>query len=159
MNPGAGSNVHGIDFSPDGNAIAMCTGYDNGNSRLRVFNTSSGASLFNQQATSSCYGTDISPDGTQVAFAIGYYSTDGGKLLTYEISTSLLVDGVSLARGNNACSQSGGQNPCGNVNGASWHPDGLHIVSAVSRNFNGVYFLFADLDSDNDGYNLSLIHI
>ncbi|MGB1678715.1 MAG: hypothetical protein ACPHFV_01590 [Poseidonia sp.] len=153
MNPGAGSNVNGIDFSPDGNAIAMCTAYDNGNSRLRVFNASSGASLFNQQATSSCYGTDISPDGTQVAFAIGYYSSDGGKLLVYEISNSLLVDGISLARGNNACTQSGGQNPCGNVNGASWHPDGVHIVSAVSRNFNGVYFLFADLDSDNDGYN------
>lgn len=153
MNPGAGSDVHSIDISPDGNTIAMCTGYDNGASRLRVFNTSSGASILNQQATSSCYGVDISPDGTQVAFAIGYYSTNGGSVMVYEIDTSLLVDTIQIARGGNTCSQSGNGNPCGNVNSASWHPDGVHITAGVSRNYEGLYFLFADLDSDNDGYN------
>ena len=153
MNPGIGSDVHSIDVSSDGNTIAMCTGYDNGNSRLRVFNTSSGASILNQQATSSCYGADISPDGTQVAFTIGYYSTNGGSILVYEISTSLLVDTIQVARGSNTCSQSGNSNPCGNVNSASWHPDGIHIAAGVSRNYRGLYFLYADLDGDNDGYN------
>ena len=153
MNPGIGSDVHSIDVSSDGNTIAMCTGYDNGNSRLRVFNTSSGASILNQQATSSCYGADISPDGTQVAFTIGYYSTNGGSILVYEISTSLLVDTIQVARGSNTCSQSGNSNPCGNVNSASWHPDGIHMTAGVSRNYRGLYFLYADLDGDNDGYN------
>ena len=53
MNPQSGGYVHSIDFSPDGTMIAMCTGYDNGNSRLRAFATSTGASLFNQQACSN----------------------------------------------------------------------------------------------------------
>jgi len=153
MNPGAGSDVHSIDVSSDGNTIAMCTGYDNGNSRLRVFNTSSGASILSQQASSSCYGVDISPDGTQVAFTIGYYSTNGGSILVYEISTSLLVDTIQIARGSSTCSQNGNSNPCGNVNSASWHPDGIHLTAGVSRNYQGLYFLYADLDGDNDGYN------
>ena len=153
MNPSIGSNVHSIDISPDGNTIAMCTGYDNGASRMLAFQTSNGASIFNKQATSSCYGVDISPDSNQVAFTIGYYSTNGGTSIIYELQSGTLIDTLSVARGNNACSQSGGQNPCGNVNSASWHPDGIHIALAVSRNFNGLYFMFADLDPDNDGFN------
>jgi len=152
MNPQSGGYVHSIDFSPDGTMIAMCTGYDNGNSRLRAFATSTGASLFNQQATSSCYGVDVSPDSKQVAFSIGYFQADGGSLLVYEPASNLLVDRIQLARGTNSCNQNN-NNPCGNVNSASWHPDGIHLVAAVSRNYEGINFLFADLDPDNDGYN------
>ena len=152
-NPQSGANVHAIGFSPDGNDVALCSGYDNGVSRLRVFETETGVSRLNQQATSSCYGVDVSPDGQQVAFGIGYYSSDGGSVLVYQPSTNLLVDRIQLARGTSACTQSGNGNPCGNVNGVSWHPDGLHLVAAVSRNYEGIQFLFADLDPDNDGYN------
>ncbi len=153
MNPQSGANINAIAFSPDGRVIAMCSGYDNGNSRLRAFASSNGASLFNQQATSSCYGADVSPDNQQIAYAIGYYGSDGGSLLVYEYSTNLLVDRIQLARGTSACTQNANQNPCGNINGVSWHPDGVHFGVAVSRNYEGVYFLFADLDPDNDGYN------
>jgi len=153
MNPGSGANVHSIDISPDGNTIAMCTGYDNGVSQLRAFRTSDGASILSKTGTSSCYGVDVSPDSNQVAYAIGYYGSDGGRSVIYEIQSGTLIDTMTVARGNNACTQNGGQNPCGNVNSASWHPDGFHIALAVSRNYNGLYFMFADLDPDNDGYN------
>ena len=155
MNPGAGAYVHSIDFSPDGNTIAMCTGYDNGVSRLRAFQTSNGASILNQQATSSCYDAHVSPDSNQVAFAISYYSTNGGTSIIYEIPSGTLIDTLSVARGSNSCSQSGNSNPCGTVQSVAWHPDGFHIALGVSRNYNGLYFMFADLDPDNDGYNSS----
>jgi len=153
LNPNAGANVHSIDFSPDGNTVAMCTGYDNGNSRLRAFDVSTGNSILNKQATSSCYGTDVSPDGKQVAFTIGYYSSDGGSALVYELSSTNLISRIQLARGSSSCNQNGGQNPCGNVNSASWHPGAAHIVLGVSRNYEGLYFMYADLDPDNDGWN------
>jgi hypothetical protein len=153
LNPGTGENVNGIEFSPDGTMVGLCTQANMNGARLRAFNTATGASMLDKTSTSSCYGVDVSPDNTQVAYAIGYYSTDGGSVLVYEHTTGLLVDRIQLARGNNACSQFGGQNPCGDVNGVSWHPDGYHIVAAVDRNYEGVYFLFADIDPDNDGYN------
>ncbi|MGB0787697.1 MAG: WD40 repeat domain-containing protein, partial [Candidatus Poseidoniaceae archaeon] len=124
MNPGSGANVHSIDISPDGNTIAMCTGYDNGVSQLRAFRTSDGASILSKTGTSSCYGVDVSPDSNQVAYTIGYYSTNGGTSVIYEIQSGTLIDTLSVARGSNTCSQSGNSNPCGNVNSASWHPDG-----------------------------------
>jgi len=153
LNPGVGENVNGIDFSPDGTMVGLCTQANQNGARLRAFNTATGASMLDKSSTSSCYGVDVSPDNTQVAFGIGYYSTDGGSILVYEHTTGLLVDRIQIARGNNACSQFGNQNPCGDVNGVSWHPGGYHIAAAVDRNYEGVYFLFADLDPDNDGYN------
>jgi len=153
MNPGSGANVNSIDISPDGNTIAMCTAFDNGVSQLRAFRTSDGASILSKTGTSSCYGVDVSPDSNQVAYTIGYYGSDGGRSVIYEMQSGTLIDTMTVARGNNACTQNGGQNPCGNVNSASWHPDGFHIALAVSRNFDGLYFMFADLDPDNDGYN------
>ncbi len=153
MNPGSGANVHSIDISPDGNTIAMCTGYDNGVSQLRAFRTSDGASILSKTGTSSCYGVDVSPDSNQIVYTIGYYSTNGGSAIIYEIPSGTQIDTLAVARGSNTCSQSGNSNPCGNVNSASWHPDGYNIALAVSRNYNGLYFMFADLDPDNDGYN------
>ena len=153
FNPGIGEMVNAIAISADGNMVAMCTASAGQGSRLRAFATQTGSSMLDKTATSSCYGLGISPDSRQIAYAIGYYGSDGGSVLIYQHTTGLLVDRIELARGTSACSQFGGQNPCGDVNGVSWHPGGYNLVSAVDRNYQGIYFLFADLDSDNDGYN------
>jgi len=103
MNPGSGANVNSIDISPDGNTIAMCTAFDNGVSQLRAFRTSDGASILSKTGTSSCYGVDVSPDSNQVAYTIGYYGSDGGRSVIYEMQSGTLIDTMTVARGNNAC--------------------------------------------------------
>ena len=146
MNPGIGTDVHTIDISPDGNTVALCTGYDNGISRLRAYNATSGTSILSETATSSCMGSDISPDGRQVAYAISYYLADGGTVKVYDLDSSLLVDTIEVASGGSACSGTGGGNPCGRIETVSWHPDGFHIAAGASRNYNGLHFLSADID-------------
>jgi hypothetical protein len=39
------------------------------------------------------------------------------------------------------------------MNGIAWSPDSTHIVTAHGRGDEGLYFWYADLDEDNDGYN------
>ena len=39
------------------------------------------------------------------------------------------------------------------IYGVAWSPDSTHIVTAHGRNDEGVYYWFADIDEDNDGYN------
>ena len=51
-----------------------------------------------------------------------------------------------------SCS-SGNNNNCGTIYGATWSPDSSHIVIAHGRNDEGVYYWYADIDEDNDGYN------
>ena len=155
MNPGIGTDVHTIDISPDGNTVALCTGYDNGISRLRAYNATSGTSILSETATSSCMGSDISPDGRQVAYAMSYYLADGGTVKVYDLDSSLLVDTIEVASGGSSCSGTGGGNPCGRIETVSWHPDGFHIAAGASRNYNGLHFLSADIDPDMDGWNSS----
>ena len=52
-----------------------------------------------------------------------------------------------------ADAQSGNNNQCGVMYGVAWSPDATHINMAHGRNDEGVYYWFANIDEDNDGYN------
>jgi len=151
-NSGPSASVNGIAWSPDGNYIALCIGYSSGSSRVQLMKVSGNG--WTQQwiktHSTSCYSVDFSPDGGQVVFGFGYYQTSGSTAYVYETDSGLSVDSFDF-RPSSGCS--GGQNSCGSFSGIAWHPDGIHIASAASRNDEGIYFWYADLDEDNDGYN------
>ncbi len=152
-NAGPSASVNGIAWSPDGNYIALCIGYDSGNSKIQLMKVS-GNTWIQQWIvthTSSCYAVEFSPDGSQVVYGFSYYQASGSTAYVYETDSGLSVDSFDF-KASQGCSSWQG-NPCGSFTGISWHPDGIHIASTASRNFEGVYFWYADLDEDNDGYN------
>jgi hypothetical protein len=80
-----------------------------------------------------------------------WYGADGATARVYHSDTGNQVDSFSGPRPG-SCS-SGNNNNCGTVYGATWSPDSSHIVTAHGRNDEGVYYWYADIDEDNDGYN------
>ena len=154
--PGPAGAVNGIAWSPDGEYIAVCEGYSQGQggSRVRLYQSSGNGwnNIWSKAGSTSCYSVDFSPDSSQVGFGFGWYSTDGATSKLYEVKTGTHVDSFNTPRPNN-CGGTGSGNTCGQFEGLSWHPDGFHIVTANGRNDEGLYFWFADLDEDNDGYN------
>jgi hypothetical protein len=80
-----------------------------------------------------------------------WYQADGATARVYHSDTGTQVDSFSGPRPG-GCTSSNNNN-CGTVYGVAWSPDSTHIVSAHGRNDEGVYYWFADIDEDNDGYN------
>jgi len=152
-NSGPSAPVYGIAWSPDGNYIALCIGYDNGNSKIQMMkvNGNSWTQQWIKTHTTSCASVDFSPDGSQVVFGLGYYQASGSTAFVYQTDSGLGVDTFDFKPSQGCNSWQG--NPCGTFSGISWHPDGIHIATTVSRNFEGLYYWYADLDEDNDGYN------
>ena len=101
--------------------------------------------------STSCASVDFSSDSTQIAVGMYWYQTDGATAYVYQVDTGSQVDSVSGPRPGNC--QSGNNNNCGSIYGISWSPDSTRIVTAHGRNDEGVYYWFADIDEDNDGYN------
>ena len=148
------SSVNAIAWSPDGNYIAMCGGWEGQSASFDMykFNGASWTRIWQKTTSTSCYSTDFSLDSSQVVAGMGYYQADGATLRVFNSDSGVQIDAFNAPRPN-GCSGTGGSNGCGINYGASWSPDSTHIVSAHGRNNEGVYYWYADIDEDNDGYN------
>ena len=148
------SSVNAIAWSPDGNYIAMCGGWEGQSASFDMykFNGVSWTRIWQKTTSTSCYSTDFSFDSSQVVAGMGYYQADGATLRVFNSDSGVQIDAFNAPRPN-GCSGTGGSNGCGINYGASWSPDSTHIVSAHGRNNEGVYYWYADIDEDNDGYN------
>ena len=145
--------VNAVAWSPDGNYIAMCGGWEGSSASFDMYKYVSGSwSLIWQKTTStSCASTTFSSDSTQVVSGMYWYQSDGASAIVYESDTGTEVDRFSGPRPG-GCTSGGGGNNCGQLNGVAWSPDATHIVTAHGRNDEGVYYWFADIDEDKDGY-------
>ena len=145
--------VNAVAWSPDGNYISMCGGWEGQSASFDMYQYASGSwnRIWQKTTSTSCASTTFSADGSQVVAGMYWYQTDGNTARVYESNTGNQVDSFSGPRPG-GCS-SGNNNQCGVMYGIAWSPDSTHIVTANGRNDEGVYFWFADIDEDNDGYN------
>ena len=144
--------VNAVAWSPDGNYISMCGGWEGQSASFDMYQYASGSwsRIWQKTTSTSCASTTFSADGSQVVAGMYWYQTDGNTARVYESNTGNQVDSFSGPRPG-GCS-SGNNNQCGVMYGIAWSPDSTHIV-ANGRNDEGIYFWFADIDEDNDGYN------
>ena len=147
------ASVNAIAWSPDGNYIVMCGGWEGSSSSIDMyeFTGSSWSRIWQKTMSTSCASADFSSDSTQIAVGMYWYQTDGNTAYVYQVDTGTQVDSVSGPRPGNC--QSGNNNNCGTIYGISWSPDSTRIVTAHGKDDEGVYYWFADIDEDNDGYN------
>jgi hypothetical protein len=82
-----------------------------------------------------------------------WYGADGNTVKVYQIDSGAFVDSFRGFQYNGCTSGGNNYGGCGEILGIAWSPDNTHIVSAHSRGDEGVYYWFADIDEDNDGYN------
>ena len=145
--------VNAVAWSPDGNYISMCGGWEGQSASFDMYQYASGSwnRIWQKTTSTSCASTTFSADGSQVVAGMYWYQSDGNTARVYESNTGNQVDSFSGPRPG-GCS-SGNNNQCGVMYGIAWSPDSTHIVTANGRNDEGVYFWFADIDEDNDGYN------
>ncbi|MED5486237.1 MAG: DUF5711 family protein, partial [Candidatus Thermoplasmatota archaeon] len=145
------STINSVHYSPDGNMISVCSAWGGSDARARVYNAITGAQEWSYTTSTSCNDAAWSPDSSQVAFTHTYYRSDGASINIFFSATGVKLDTLSAPRPG-GCTSSGGGNNCGTIYGADWHPDGNYIISAHSRNDEGVYHWKVDPDIDNDGY-------
>lgn len=147
-------SVNAIAWSPDGNYIAMCGGWEGGGASFDMykFMSNSWVRIWEKATTTSCASTDFSHDSSQVAAGMYWYGADGNVAKVYQSDSGTLVDSFNGPR-YNGCSSGNNYGNCGEILGIAWSPDSSHIVTAHSRNDEGVYYWYADIDEDNDGYN------
>ncbi|MCH1540446.1 MAG: hypothetical protein L7S56_03300 [Candidatus Poseidonia sp.] len=148
--PGA---VNAIDWSSDGNYISMCGGWEGSGSSFDMYKYSNGfwTRIWEKSITTSCYATDFSADSSQVGAAMGWYGGDGATARIFSTDSGVQIDSFGGPRPG-GCS-SGQNNQCGQIEGITWSPDSTHIVTAHGRNDEGVYYWYAAIDADQDGYN------
>ena len=147
------ASVNAIAWSPDGNYISMCGGWEGQSASFDMykFNGASWTRVWQKTTTTSCASTAFSYDSSQVAAGMYWYQGDGNTARIYNSDTGVQIDAFSGPRPGGCTS--GNNNNCGQIEGLTWSPDSTHIVTAHGRNDEGVYFWFADIDEDNDGYN------
>ena len=147
------ASVNAIAWSPDGNYIAMCGGWEGQGASFDMyqFSGSTWSRIWQKSTTTSCASTDFSYDGTQVVAGMYWYGADGNTARVYDSNSGVQIDSFAGPRPG-SCS-SGNNNNCGQIEGIAWSPDSTKIVSAHGRGDEGVYYWFADIDEDNDGYN------
>ncbi|MGB1985603.1 MAG: WD40 repeat domain-containing protein, partial [Candidatus Poseidoniaceae archaeon] len=146
--------VNAIAWSPDGNYISMCGGWEGSQASFDMYRYANGAwsRIWQKSTTTSCLSTTFSSDGSQVISGLYYYQADGATARVYQSDSGVQTDAISGPRPG-GCTGTGGGNNCGGINGVAWSPDSTYIVTAHGRNDEGVYYWFADIDEDNDGYN------
>ena len=147
-------SVNAIAWSPDGNYIAMCGGYEQSGSSFDMyeFSGTQWVRIWEKTHSTSCYSTDFSYDSNQVGAGMGWYQNDANTARIYQSNTGALIDSIVGPKPSSGCNSGQGNN-CGEIRGLAWSPDSTHIVTTHSRNDEGVYYWFADFDEDNDGYN------
>ncbi len=145
------SSVNDIAWSPDGNYIAMCGGWEGSSASLDMyeFTGSTWSVAWGAQTTTSCASIEFSPDGSQVAAGMYWYLADAVTTYIGDTDSGTTIDSFSGPKDGNC----GGNDECGIVYGLSWSPDSTHFVTAHGRYDEGLYFWYADIDEDNDGYN------
>ena len=146
--------INNIAWSPDGNYIAMCGGWEGSSASVDMYEYtgSSWSVAWGFQTTTSCASVEFSPDGRHIAAGLYWYGADAVTTYIAETTTGAAIDNFSGPRPG-GCTGFGGSNNCGIIYGLSWSPDSTHIVTAHGRGDEGVYFWYADIDEDNDGYN------
>jgi len=142
--------INDIDWSPDGNFIAMCGAWEGNGASFDMyeFSGTSWVRIWQKVTTTSCLSADFSSDSKQIANGHSYYQGDGGTIKVFSTGSGTLID-LFGAPSPNGC----GGNNCGQVNGLSWSSDGMKLVTTYGRNDEGIHYWFAELDEDNDGYN------
>lgn len=145
------ANVNAIAWSPDGNYIAMCGGWEGNQASFDMyeFSGTSWTLIWQKTTTTSCASTDFSYDSSQVVAGMYWYLGDANSGVVYDSDSGVEIDRFNGPRPGGC----GGSDGCGQMNGIAWSPDSSHIVTAHGRGDEGLYFWFADLDEDNDGYN------
>ena len=145
------STVNDIAWSPDGNYIAMCGGWEGSSASIDMyeFTGSTWSVAYGAQTTTSCASIEFSPDGSQVAAGMYWYLADAVTVYIVDTDTGTTIDSFSGPQ-DGSC---GGNDECGIIYGLSWSPDSNNFVTAHGRHDEGVYFWYADIDEDNDGYN------
>jgi WD40 repeat protein len=145
------ANVNAIAWSPDGNYIAMCGGWEGNQASFDMyeFSGSSWTLIWQKTITTSCASTDFSYDSSQVVAGMYWYLGDANSGVVYDSDSGVEIDRFNGPRPGGC----GGNDGCGQMNGIAWSPDSTHIVTAHGRGDEGLYFWYADLDEDNDGYN------
>ena len=145
------ANVNAIAWSPDGNYIAMCGGWEGNQASFDMyeFSGTSWTLIWQKTTTTSCASTDFSYDSSQVVAGMYWYLGDANSGVVYDSDSGVEIDRFNGPRPGGC----GGGDGCGQINGIAWSPDSSHIVTAHGRGDEGLYFWFADLDEDNDGYN------
>ncbi len=144
------NTLNSVHYSPDGNMISGCSAYDNGGARARVYDAMTGAQMWSYTTSTSCVDATWSPDSSQVAFSMKYYQADGSSIHLFFATTGVKLD--TLYSGSGSPGSCGNGNGCGEIWGVDWHPDGNYIISAQTRNDEGVYHWILNPDMDNDGY-------
>ena len=146
-------SVNAIAWSPDGNYIAMCGGWEGSSSSFDMyeFSGSQWVRIWEKTVSTSCYSTDFSYDSSQVGAGMAWYQGDGNTARIYDSDSGVQIDSFAGPRPGGCTS--GNNNQCGQIEGMAWSPDSTRIVTAHGRNDEGVYYWFADIDEDNDGYN------
>ena len=145
--------VNSLAWSPDGNFISMCGGWEGQSASFDMYQYGSGSwnRIWEKTTTTSCASTTFSSDSSQVISGMYWYQADGATARVYDSYSGTQIDSFNGPRPG-GCS-SGNNNQCGVIYGVAWSPDSTHIVTAHGRNDEGVYYWFADIDEDNDGYN------
>ena len=149
-NPAA---VNSLAWSPDGNFISMCGGWEGQSASFDMYQYGSGSwnRIWQKTTTTSCASTTFSSDSSQVISGMYWYQADGATARVYDSYSGTQIDSFNGPRPGGCTS--GNNNQCGVIYGVAWSPDSTHIVTAHGRNDEGVYYWFADIDEDNDGYN------
>ena len=146
--------VNALAWSPDGNYISMCGAWEGQSASFDVykFNGVSWTRIWQKTTSTSCLSTAFSHDSVQVIAGMSWYQADSNTARVYESDTGVQVDAIVGPKPSSGCNSGQGNN-CGQVNAIAVSPLGTHIITAHGRNDEGVYFWFADIDEDNDGYN------
>ena len=145
--------VNSLAWSPDGNFISMCGGWEGQSASFDMYQYGSGSwnRIWQKTTTTSCASTTFSSDSSQVISGMYWYQADGATARVYDSYSGTQIDSFNGPRPGGCTS--GNNNQCGVIYGVAWSPDSTHIVTAHGRNDEGVYYWFADIDEDNDGYN------
>lgn len=143
--------IDAVDWSPDGNSIALCERTDGGSqgARVGIWNATNFAQEWQRpnQFSTSCLTTKFSPDGSVLAVGLNNNGADAGDIYLFNSVSGTLID---ISRGQDS-----------RVKELVWTPDAMSLVSAHESQDGGggggerdglVWWDF-DLDGDNDGWN------
>ena len=146
--------VNSVDWSHDGEHMAICEGWNYGGSgsTIRIYEAGSWIEKWSKSGSTSCYSSDFSPDGRRVIFGMGWYQGDGATAKIYDVATGNNAQNLIQPRPG-GCTSGDNGNDCGQNNGLSWSPDGTRIAQSFGRNNEGLYIWIDNLDQDKDGWN------